>query len=112
VALASNQLASVMESMTVGLFLGMPHTRTNSLTGYAGLDSQIIEIREALRPRFNIPPDYMARVLQDNEITEVLSERQFQTLVRAELRRRPEFGSALSEHPQVAGGSWTFPSTA
>lgn len=92
--------------------------KANSLTGYAGLDSKIIEIREALRSRFNIPPDdlgaalklatgmaaYMGRVLQDNEINEVLSEKQFQTLVRAELRRRPEIGSALSEHPQVAGG--------
>ena len=46
----------------------------------------------------------MGRVLQDNEITEVLSEKQFQALVRAELRRRPEIGSALSEHPRAAGG--------
>jgi hypothetical protein len=46
----------------------------------------------------------MGRVLQDNEITEVLSEKQFQALVRAELRRRPKIGSALSEHPRAAGG--------
>ena len=41
---------------------------------------------------------------QDNEIAEVLSEKQFQALVRAELRRRPDIGSALSEHPRAAGG--------
>ena len=92
--------------------------KVNSLTGYPGLDSKVIEIREALRSTFNIPPEdlgaalklataltaYMGRVLQDNEITEVLSEKQFQALVRAELRRRPEIGSALSEHPRAAGG--------
>jgi hypothetical protein len=92
--------------------------KVNSLTGYPGLDPKIIEIRDVLRSRFNIPPDdlgaalklaaalaaYMGRVLQDNEITEVLSEKQLQALVRAELRRRPEIGSALSEHPRAAGG--------
>lgn len=92
--------------------------KVNGLTGFPGLDPKIIEIRDALRSRFNIPPDdlgaavklaaalaaYMGRVLQDNEITEVLSEKRFQALVRAELRRRPEIGSALSEHPRAAGG--------
>ncbi len=92
--------------------------KVNSLTGYPGLDTKIIEIRDALRSRFNIPPDdlstavklavalaaYMGRVLQDNEIMKVLSEREFQNLVRTELRRRPEIGSALSEHPKAAGG--------
>ncbi len=92
--------------------------KVHSLTGYPGLDKRIIEIRDALRSRFNILPDdmsaavklavalaaYMGRVLQDNEITEVLSEKEFQTLVRAELRRRPEIGSALAEHPRSAGG--------
>jgi len=77
--------------------------KVNSLTGYSSLDPKIIEIRDALRSRFNIPPDdlgaavrlstalaaYMGRVLQDNEIAEVVSEKQFQALVRAELRRRP-----------------------
>lgn len=96
--------------------------KVNSLTGYLGLDSKILDIREALRSRFNIPPDdlgvalklstalaaYMGRVLQDNEISEVLSERRFQDLVRAELRRRPEIGAALSEHPQTAGGITDF----
>lgn len=48
---------------------------------------------------------YMGRVLQDNEITDVLTEKQFQALVRAELRRRPEIGAALSEHPRAAGGN-------
>jgi len=92
--------------------------KTNSLTGYAGLDPKIIEIRDALRSRFNIPPDdlraalklttalaaYMGRVQQDNEITEVLAEKQFQPLVRAELRRRPEIGASLAEHARGAGG--------
>lgn len=92
--------------------------KVNSLTGYPGLDARIIEIRDALRSRFNIPPDdlgaalklvtalsaYMGRVLQDNEIAEVRSEKQFQALVRAELRRRPDIGAALSEHPRAAGG--------
>lgn len=92
--------------------------KVNSLTGNPGLDLKIIEIREALRSSFNIPPDdlgatlklatglaaYMGRVHQDNEIAEVLSEKQFQALVRAELRRRPDIGSALSEHPRAAGG--------
>lgn len=92
--------------------------KVNSLTGNPGLDLKIIEIREALRSPFNIPPDdlgaalkmaaglaaYMWRVHQDNEIAEVLSEGQFQALVRAELRRRADIGSALSEHPRAAGG--------
>lgn len=92
--------------------------KVHSLTGYPGLELKIIEIREALRSPFNIPPDdlgaalklasglaaYMGRVLQDNEIAEVLTEKQFQALVRAELRRRPDIGSALSEHPRAAGG--------
>jgi hypothetical protein len=92
--------------------------KVNSLTGYPGLDSKVIEIRDVLRSRFNIPPDdlgaavrlavalaaYMGRVLQDNEIATLISEEQFQALIRAELRRRPEIGSALSEHPRAAGG--------
>ena len=92
--------------------------KVNSLTGYPGLDGKIVEMRDTLRSRFNVPPDdlsaalkltvalcaYMGRILQDKEIAEVLSEKQFQELVRAELRRRPEIGSALSEHPRAAGG--------
>lgn len=96
--------------------------KVNGLTGYPGLDPKIIEIRDALRSRFNIPPDdlgaavklavalaaYMGRVLQDNEIAELLTEKQFQARVRVELRRRPEIGSALSEHPRAAGGITDF----
>jgi hypothetical protein len=92
--------------------------KVNSLTGYPGVHPKIIEIRDVLRSRFNVPPadlgsalklaaalgTYMGRVLQDDEITGVLMEKEFQALMRPELRRRPEIGPALSEHPRAAGG--------
>lgn len=92
--------------------------RSNSLTGHPGLDRKIIEVRDRLRSRYNVPPEelgdalrlttalanLMSRVLQDNEIPEALAEKAFQRLVRAELRRRPEIGAQLSEHPAAGGG--------
>lgn len=119
---ASFKPAAVQQSVTTlgqrTLRIESIDLKTNSLTGYPGLDLKIVALRETLRSSYNIPPDdlgaalklattlaaYMARVLQDNEIAEVLPEKRFQELARAELRRRPEIGGTLSEHPEAAGG--------
>jgi hypothetical protein len=86
--------------------------------GYPGLDRKLFEIRDQLRRRSGIPQSETAdailllgtlcnlagRAVQDAEFRGSISEAEFQKQVRAELRRNPQIGAALDEHPQAAGG--------
>jgi hypothetical protein len=88
------------------------------ITGYQGIDRRIVEIRDALRRQPLVTADDVANALtilsavsnlagqaaQDNLFPGPLDEPAFQSFLRRELRRRPEIGSKLEEHPRAAGG--------
>jgi hypothetical protein len=88
------------------------------LTGYAMLDQKLLEIRNNLRRlpmmrRGDIESamtlavalaSLAGRATQDNLFAQTIKEAEFQSQIRDELRRRPEIGSELEEHPRAGGG--------
>jgi hypothetical protein len=88
------------------------------MTGYAALDSRLLDIRNRLRAISPMPQGDLeaamtmvvpisglaARAVQDAIFPKAISEAEFQQLVRNELRRVPEVGSRLEEHARAAGG--------
>jgi hypothetical protein len=89
------------------------------ISGYQGIDQTIIRIRDQLRQRPLVTGDDVNHVLvilaalsnlagravQDHLFPEPVDEATFQASIRDELRRRPEIGSRLEEHPRAAGGT-------
>ncbi len=91
--------------------------QANPISGYPAIDRRIIEIRNALRHSsvtdsevkdaltVLIPLCNLAgRTVQDAEFDRRFTEAEFQSEVRAELRRKPEIGVELDEHASAAGG--------
>ena len=90
----------------------------DSLTGYPGLDSKILKLREDIRSqplvlqedlgnalKILIPlTNFAGRCVQDNLIREKWTEARFQAEIRGELRRSASVGVELEEHPHAAGG--------
>lgn len=90
----------------------------DSFTGYGNLDRKVVELRDQLRAhRWMTPEDladvlavlkalanFAGRAVQGNVVTEVWPEARFQREIREDLRRRPNIGARLEEHPNVAGG--------
>jgi hypothetical protein len=88
------------------------------LTGYSLTDQRLLDVRNQLRAISPMPQrdldaamamaiplaSLAARALQDDLFPEKISEARFQSIVRDELRRRPEIGAQLDEHPRAAGG--------
>ncbi|MDA5337299.1 hypothetical protein LRM36_02595 [Stenotrophomonas maltophilia] len=86
--------------------------------GYPGLDQKLYKLRDRLRSRAGVPQmetadamlvlgplcNLAGRAVQDSEFKGNWSEKQFQQVVRAELRRHPPIGAALDEHAYAAGG--------
>lgn len=86
--------------------------------GYPGLDQKLYKLRDRLRSRAGVPQpetsdamlvlaalcNLAGRAVQDAEFKGNWSEKQFQQVVRAELRRHPPIGAALDEHAYAAGG--------
>ncbi len=87
-------------------------------TGFPNLDTKLLNLRDILRSESTVPPgdiinalsvlrvlaNFAGRCVRDNEVNEIWSEARFQRAIRGELRRVPEIGSELEEHPQVSGG--------
>ncbi|WP_172167971.1 hypothetical protein, partial [Paraburkholderia elongata] len=92
--------------------------RQAPITGYAGIDRKLIQVRDLLRGRPLITAVELSdvltvltplaslagRALQDALFRRTCSEADFQADVRNELRRIPAIGSELEEHPRAAGG--------
>jgi hypothetical protein len=92
--------------------------RRSPLTGYPAMDQRLLEVRNDLRRLPAIPQDDLesamtlavalaglaARAVQDDLFSQPISEAEFQRQVRDELRRRPEIGGELEEHPHAGGG--------
>jgi hypothetical protein len=92
--------------------------RRSPITGYAALDQRLLEIRNNLRRLPAMPGNDLesamslamalaalaARALQDNLFFQPIKEAEFQSEIRDELRRRPEIGAELEEHPHAGGG--------
>lgn len=86
--------------------------------GYPGLDQKLYKLRDRLRSRAGVPQletadamlvlaalcNLAGRAVQDSEFRGNWSEKQFQQVARAELRRHPPIGVALDEHAYAAGG--------
>jgi hypothetical protein len=92
--------------------------RRSPLTGYPAIDHRILEIRNNLRRLPAMPQSDLesamtlavalaglaARAVQDDLFSQAISEAEFQRHVRDELRRRPNIGTELEEHPHAGGG--------
>lgn len=88
-------------------------------SGYDGIDRRILEIRDTLRRRPLVALDDVTnavvllaalgnlagQAVQDHPFPEPINEADFQKLIRRELRRFPDIGSKLEEHPRAAGGT-------
>jgi hypothetical protein len=88
------------------------------VTGYRNLDRKLVAIRDQLRTASGIGQQELADALtlaaplanlagqgmQDNLFKSVISESEFQAMVRQFLRGRPNIGAELEEHPRAAGG--------
>lgn len=88
------------------------------LTGYPNMDQRLLDLRNLLRQTPAMPQNDLeaamtlavplaglaARSVQDNLFPEALDEQAFQTFVRDELRRHPQIGGSLDEHPHAGGG--------
>jgi hypothetical protein len=93
--------------------------RRSPITGYEGIDRRIIALRKELWAHPHVAGEDLENALvvlsalanlagqavQDNCFSEPIDEAAFQKFVRADLRRRPEIGSRLEEHPRAAGGA-------
>lgn len=92
--------------------------RKSPLTGYPGMDLKILELRNQIRAHnLLVEADFNAmltllialanvasQAVQDNMYDGVWSEAEFQEDLKRDLRRRPEIGADLEEHPHGAGG--------
>lgn len=92
--------------------------RSNPITGYPLVDEKILKIRDTLRRNglvnsrelsdvlevLKVLGGVAGRAIQDAEFDGVWSEAQFQDAIRKELRRNPQIGSELDEHPEASGG--------
>lgn len=92
--------------------------RRSPITGYPGMDERLLDLRNELRrvPAISqsdiesamtlaVPlAGLAARAVQDDLFSQQISEPEFQKNVRDELRRRPEIGGELEEHPHAGGG--------
>ncbi|MEC4024917.1 hypothetical protein VSO52_19335 [Pseudomonas fulva] len=92
--------------------------RSNPITGYQLVDQKILRIRDSLRQNGLVASNELSdvlqvltvlggvagRAIQDAEFDGVWSEAQFQSAIRKELRRNPQIGSELDEHPKASGG--------
>jgi hypothetical protein len=90
----------------------------HSLTGYAGVDQKIVEIRNQIRKLGLIPSNDIrnavtalqtlgnlsGRALQDALYQRCNDEPAFQREIRADLRRDPRIGSELEEHARAGAG--------
>jgi len=90
----------------------------HSLTGYAGVDLKIVEIRNQVRKLGLIPSNDIrnavtalqtlgnlsGRALQDALYQRCSDEPTFQRDIRGDLRRDPRIGSELEEHPRAGAG--------
>jgi hypothetical protein len=88
------------------------------ITGYAGIDRRILELRELMRTRLRLSAETIspaltllsalasisARGLQDQTFKRIASEPDFQAFIRDELRRDSSIGAELQEHPKAGGG--------
>jgi hypothetical protein len=88
------------------------------MTGYTNLDLKLITIRDQLRASRGLGQQELTDALtlaaplanlagqarQDNLFKSVISEPQFQAEVRQFLRRQPQIGAQLDEHPHAGGG--------
>jgi hypothetical protein len=93
--------------------------RNTPISGYQGIDQTIVRIRNQLRQRPLVTSDDVnntltivaalgnlaGRAVQDHLFPEPMDEAILQAFIRGELRRRPEIGSKLEEHPLAAGGT-------
>jgi hypothetical protein len=89
------------------------------ITGYRGIDRRILEVRDVLRQRPLVTPEDVTNALtllaalgslagqavQDHLFPEPLNEGAFQAFIRSHLRRRPDIGSKLEEHPRAGAGT-------
>lgn len=92
--------------------------RSNPITGYPLVDEKILNIRDFLRRSGLVNTNELrdvlevltvlggvaGRAIQDAEFDGVWSEAHFQDAIRKELRRNPQIGSDLDEHPKASGG--------
>ena len=83
------------------------------LTGFSNLDTKLLGIRNRIRTGMTVPPEDLAnaltvlkilanftgRCVRDNHVAEKWSEEML-----GELRRVPEIGSELDEHPRLSRG--------
>ena len=88
------------------------------LTGYPRMDLKILDVRNILRAQNLVTESELrslifllaafgnlsCQAIHDNLLPDVISEARFQSVVRQELRRRPELGSDIEEHPRASGG--------
>ena len=93
--------------------------RNAPISGYHGIDQKIVRIRNQLRQRplvsrgdvnntliiLTALGNLAGRAVQDHLFPKPIAEAAFQAFIRDELRRRPEIGSKLEEHPRAAGGT-------
>lgn len=91
---------------------------THTFSGYAEIDSKLLELRNDLRmlpglPHGDIPHvlevcaglgNLAGQALSDNLFPEGTKEKKFQTEVVKVLRNRPNIGEDLERHPQTGGG--------
>lgn len=113
---AAEQPVAVVGQRTLRIE-GFDFTRAG-LTGYAAVDRQILEVRDALRRSRPVTESEIGYVLdvltvlgnlagrsaQDTLFKGTWTEARFQVEMRAELRRSPRIGSELDEHAHAAGG--------
>jgi hypothetical protein len=88
------------------------------ITGFTGVDRRLLDLRNALRAVSPMPQSDLeaattlatplagvaARAVADGLFPDLIDEPGFQIWVRDELRRRPEIGEQLEEHPHAGGG--------
>jgi hypothetical protein len=96
--------------------------RTVGWTGFPNLDEKLLRIRDLLRTDTTVPSEDLRNALVllkvlasfagacaiGNEVKEPWSEKRFQAAMGHDLRRTPDIGAELVEHPQVSGGIADF----
>ena len=114
---SSEKLVSIAGQRTLRLDGSSPDRQP--ITGYPGVDTKLISLRDALRleplgPERDLDDlltvliplaNLMGQSVQDNKkFPSVISEAEFQNHVREWLRQQPAVGSELEEQPHAAGG--------
>jgi hypothetical protein len=88
------------------------------ITGYPGIDTKLISLRDKLRIEPLVPErdlddlltvlvplaNLMGQAVQDNKFPDAISEAEFQREIRAWLRQQPAIGSQLEEQAHSTGG--------